>query len=76
MRNPNVTASSQARRRIAAVSTYSIGSCSNSDQMAAASALVAEARALRYQPLVAESLALLGTISYKSEDARGAEARA
>ena len=39
------------------------------DAVKVAPALVAEARVVAYQPLVAESLALLGTVSYKSDDA-------
>ena len=41
--------------------------------LGSAPALVAQSRELGYQPLVAESLALLGTISYKSNNAKGAE---
>jgi tetratricopeptide (TPR) repeat protein len=39
----------------------------------AAEVLVAEARTVAYEPLIAETLALLGTISYKSDDPKTAE---
>jgi serine/threonine-protein kinase len=41
--------------------------------MAGAPPLVTEARALGYQPLMAESLALLGTILYKSNETQASE---
>jgi tetratricopeptide (TPR) repeat protein len=41
--------------------------------MRRAPSLVEEARRIDYRPLVAETLELVGTVSYRSEDPRGAE---